>query len=260
MQHKRHFFGVDTTSLFNGFCVLDADLQDRGKVDTISKSTIRHRTDVVDGKKIVKIEFHNAGFWRERDLYNTMDDSLNLQVWMYEGTNALELRYGPSKISHASDYFIYGAGTGPVIGMVKDAGLFSLNLSTLYYLKGNPGSPVFDSCGTSISNVAATLDAYPPSGTVYRFVPKPNSVKRLEPKLMDIIVLNTVCKNELTLINNSTETANYQIISLTGSIFNNTGIINKGQSKIDINQLPAGIYLLQLRNHESVNNIRFVKM
>lgn len=257
---KGLFLGTDTTSLFNGFCILDADLQDRGKVDTFSKSSIRYRTDIVGGKKVVKVELFNAGFWREKDLHGTMDDSVNLQVWLYEGTNAIELRYGPSKISHTSDYFIYGTAVGPVIGFVKDAGLFSLNLSKLYHLKGNPGSPSFDSCGTSINNVTSTLDAYPPSGTVYRFTPKPNSVKKLEPRLADVVIQNTVSHDDIIIINNETLSLDYQVVSLTGGIINQYGFLKRGQNKIDISNLPQGIHVLKLNSAEAGKAIKFIKL
>lgn len=257
---KGLFLGTDTTSLFNGFCILDADLQDRGKVDTFSKSSIRYRTDIVGGKKVVKIELYNAGFWREKDLYGTMDDSVNLQVWLYEGTNAIELRYGPSKISHTSDYFIYGGGVGPVIGFVKDAGLFQLNLTKLYHLKGNPSIPSLDSCGTNINNVTSTLDAYPPSGTVYRFTPKPNSVKKLEPRLTNVIIQNTVCYDDIIITNNETLPLNYQVVSLSGSIINQNGSLIRGQNKIDISNLPRGIHILKLSSAEVAKTIKFVKL
>lgn len=257
---KGLFLGWDTTASFNGFCVLDADLQDRGKVDTVSKSQIRYSTSIVNGKRIAKIEFYNAGFWREKDLYNTMDDSVNLQVWLYEGSNVVEFRYGPSKISHATDYFIYGSGGGPVIGFVREAGLYSLNFSEMYYLKGAPNNPGLDSCDTGINHVTTALSAYPSSGTVYRFTPQPNSIKRLNHNLDHISLRNTVCHDNLFLDNEEQLNVGYHVISLSGSVAAISGQLNHGNCRIDISTLPTGMYVLKLHSANGNSNIRFSKL
>jgi hypothetical protein len=253
---KGQFLGGDTTSLLSGFCLMDADLQDRGKMDTIARSPIRYAITGNAGSRIFKIEFFNAGFWREKELYNTMEDSLNMQVWLYEGSNAIELRYGPAKISHASDYFIYGGN--PVIGFVRDAGLFSLNLSKLYYLKGSPGSPVMDSCGSNITNVSSSLTSYPPEGTVYRFQPRTNSINNVTGTLQHIRLLNNITSTALHL-HSEYKDITYQVVSLNGTI-NAKGQLTSGNQQLDVSQLPAGTYLLKLTGAEGNNTARFTKL
>lgn len=164
------FHSVTSYMDMNGFYFGDMDAADRGTLTgTSSLSPIRYLTIGTAPNRIFKLEFANAGFYDEYDLYQTMNDSFSMQVWIYETSNIVEYHYGPSHITYASDYFGIN-GTGPSIGYMKHAD-FVGGTGDLYFLTGNASSPTLDSAMLP-SFPATALNSWPASGEVYRFTPK----------------------------------------------------------------------------------------
>jgi hypothetical protein len=129
---------------------------------------------VIDGSapnRIAKFQWKNAGYDGGLITHFT-----NYQIWIYENSSAIELRYGTS-VGYNSDYFYQDA---PFAGIGVD-------MFNLYVLEGNPANPVLD------SNKFATLTSIPASGTVYRFdfvAGSKKLVKIQSPDLGDILVSN----------------------------------------------------------------------
>jgi hypothetical protein len=153
----------------NGFFFSDADIADRGYLNqTASRSPIRYLTTGTAPNRIFKLEIANGGFYNEYDFYNTMSDSFSLQVWVYETSNIVELHYGPSRITHAADYFNFG--NGPLVMYAKHADFDMGTAGSVYFLEGAASAPALDS--VDLPNQPATaLNSWPASGKVYRFTP-----------------------------------------------------------------------------------------
>lgn len=253
---SNNFISTDTIGTISGILITDAELIDRGADDTVSKSPIRYEVTGTPGNRIFKVEWSNAGFAAELDVDNTLNDSLNMQIWMYEGSNIIELRYGPSRITHFSDYFtMLGL---PLIGYVKNLNFMTASLEKIYLLSGNPTSPGIDSF--SITNpVAAPLNAFPQACTVYRFTPKSTTGVGGGLELEGLKVYPTVSRDQLHVRFSDTRPVSYHIMAINGSITPLSGTLKTGDNQIDIRGLAAGQYLLRLKTQDRQQIIRLIK-
>ncbi len=252
------FAATDTDgAVISGFFTCDADLHDRGNAgDTVSRSPIRYAVSGSAGSRIFKMEVYNAGFWDEWDTYTTNNDSVCYQVWYYETSNIVELRFGPSNISHATDYFYLGSG--PVIGFMKNIDPSSGSLDMIYYLDGSASSPALDST-SSMFSISGGLASYPANGTVYRFTPQGTGVGTIAKELDGIKVLNTVCTDYVKVANKYANNTMYTVTAMNGANVNLNGTLQQGTNNIDMTALPAGVYILRCKNNDGIMQQRIVK-
>jgi hypothetical protein len=135
-----------------------ADIIDRGSDGVVSLSPISY---VVEGNapaRVLKIEWKNAGSYDEFDALGTTEMFVNLQVWLFEGSNKIEYHYGPSSITDA-DLF-YTGETGPIVGVVDID--FNAGYSNAHFLTGLASNP-------SLTEEESFLDGTPDNGMIYRF-------------------------------------------------------------------------------------------
>ncbi len=252
------FAATDTDgTVISGFFTCDADLHDRGNAGgSASMSPIRYTVSGSAGSRIFKMEIANAGFWDEWDTYSTNNDSVNFQVWYYETSNIVELRFGPSNITHATDYFFLGSG--PIIGFMKNIDPSSGSLDMLYYLDGSASSPALDST-SSMFSVSGGLASYPANGTVYRFTPPGTGVGSIAKELEGVNVLNTVCTDYVKVANRYANNTMYTVTAMNGANVNLNGTLQQGTNNIDMSALPAGVYILQCKNNDGTMQQRIVK-
>jgi hypothetical protein len=156
----------------NGFAIGDIDIADRGrKGGGVSRSPIRYTTAGTAPDRIFKLELANAGFLDELAIYNTMDDSINLQIWIYETSNIVEYHFGSSRISNPNDYF-HLLGSGPVMGYLKHVDYDMFSGGNVYYLKDSSSVIKVDTFALPPSAFPPyALSAWPADGTVFRFTP-----------------------------------------------------------------------------------------
>lgn len=246
---------ADTSvTTLDGIVFIDADLQDRGAMDTTqSLSPVSYKTEGAVGNRICKIEVANAGFYDERDQFGTMDDYVNVQVWLYEQDSKLELHYGPSKISNPTKYFLNGAG--PLVGFAKEFSYLESS-GLVYTLAGDPDSPTLDSFSMSIAGYL--LNDYPEDGTVYSFNNKTLSVSK-EAITQQVLVYPTYVQNALHVDFGQETNAIYRVVSTTGARVDIYGEMNGRHSAIDVSSLSSGLYILQVNVGGVYNAYRFVK-
>jgi hypothetical protein len=137
----------------------EADLMDRGALLGLSsESPLSYRVDGAPGSRILKVEWNNAGSYDEMEFAGTMDMYINFQMWLYEGIDMIEYRFGPSSITDG-DLF-YSGESGALIGLVSlDVAL--LELYNEHFLVGDAGNPM-------LSIIDDYINGTPPEGTVYR--------------------------------------------------------------------------------------------
>lgn len=252
-------FVTDTGSgTISGFYLTDANLIDRGFLDSISstKSPIRYAISGTVGQRIFKLEIANAAFFNEI-LYTTYDDSINMQLWLYEGSNIVELRYGPSNINHGYNYFPRDGH--PTAGYVRDID-YALN-GTYYVLNGNPNNPDIDtiySTDGEYDHQPTGLYYFPPSGIVYRFTPTALQVAN-QITISNIRIYPTVCNATINIDYNATEKADYKIMTIDGVTTSINGNLQNGLNKINIGNLAAGMYLIELQSNDGNKVQKFVK-
>ena len=162
---------TSATSNVNGFFFGDFDIADRGLLSgTASYSPIRYLTTGTAPNRIFKLELSNAGFWNEPDLYLTMNDYFNWQIWIYEGSQIVEFHYGSSQITYPKDYY-YSQNTGPLCGYAKHVNEFSgfPTSGTYYFLKDITTPKIDTDYLPTLPSI--TLNSWPASGRVFRFTP-----------------------------------------------------------------------------------------
>lgn len=246
---------ADTSSTtMDGIVFIDADLQDRGGIDMKqSLSPVSYKTEGSGGNRICKIEVANAGFYDERDQFGTMDDYVNVQVWLYEQDSKLELHYGPSKISNPTYYFLNGVG--PLVGFAKEFSYLESS-GLVYTLAGNPDSPTLDSFSLSIAGY--TLNDYPKHGTVYTFNNKTLSVAK-EAIVQQVLVYPTYVQNTLHVDFGQEINAQYRVVSTTGALADIYGEMDDRHSIVDVSSLSSGLYILQVNVGGVLNAYQFIK-
>lgn len=249
-------------SSVEGFIFGDFDLIDRGALTGPStQSPIRYQISGSAPNRIFKMELANAGFFEEMDLYNTANDFINLQIWVYERSNIVEYHYGPSSVTHPADYYEFG-GTGPIVGYGINLDLENGTSGDFYFLDGNAAAPTLDSVDIAGGSLPGSLNAWPADGKVYRFTPKTGGVGVASTASNQIVVqvYPSVASTNLYVNyrGNTTENAEYSITSMTGAVLNQ-GKLNNGIQNFDISSFAAGTYFLQVRTKDASGNYRFVK-
>jgi hypothetical protein len=247
----------DTIGVVNGFFSFGAsDLIDRGDLTGGAKSPLRHLTTGVSPNRIFKFEAFNAGFFDEEDIYGTLNDSVNFQIWVYETSNIVEIRFGSSKITHASDYFY--SGGSPLIGFAKDLDLDMFTITKGYTLKGSTTAPTIDSF-TDFMTSPPVMTSYPTNGTVYRFIPKAVAASIGETTIAHYFnVYPTIATNNINIDYNQSQKSTIQIFASNGQL-TKSGEIERGTNTIDISALATGNYVLKISNDEGNVSYKFVK-
>ncbi len=241
-----------TGSTLTGFTFGASDFIDRGAVDNLNpKSPVRYLTTGTAPNRIFKVEIANAGFIEEQDQYGTLDDSVNIQVWIYEGSSILEMHYGPSRISNFNDYFDLGFG-GPsvILGFVRNFDPTGAG-GTFYYLSGPPFAVSITSASLPLP-LTNGLTAWPANGKVFRFTPivkAPAGIAGLT-ALGNVKVYPNPAATSLT-VEGATAGTKATLYSIMGQPVLQTLIA--GNQTLDIALLPAGVYKLVLTNKEGVS-------
>ncbi len=252
-------FTADTINISSQFLLTDASLFDKGGAnDSVSRSPLRYTLSGVAPNRIFKAQIGNAGFHDEYSFYGTVKDSVNMQVWLYEGSNIVELRYGPLSVTHDTLYF---PNRKPKVGYVKNYNFNSFAYQAFYILSGNPASPTIDSVVPGRGYSGTPLSSFPPAGTVYRFSPT-NTTSTAgvggTQLTSTLSVYPTITNNEEHILYNGSTNIAYTITSMDGKMHIN-GYLAPGLNHVDVSMVASGIYILQVATGSQQAIYRFVK-
>lgn len=247
---------TDTMGVVQGFAAFSgADLEDRGWLSGIASSPIRYLVSGIAPNRIFKLELSNAGFYDEEVTYGTLNDSINMQIWVYETSNIVEFRFGPAQITHPLDYFSFGNAS--LMGMVKDFDFAATTFSSFYELIGTASNPEVDSTADVAS--LTTVFTYPVEGTVYRFVPKATATGIGSFNLTSQVqVFPTIVSHSLS-INSQIEGVQTQLLDMSGKTVLSPGPLSMGKTVVDMSSLAAGVYMLQLTSHDGKAMYKIIK-
>jgi len=236
---------TSTPDIDTALTLINSDLADLNLfTNNPSASPISYKIEGATGSRVLKIQFLNASFL---DNGNISGNQINFQVWLYETSNIIEYRYGPSNAS-TSDL---ANNNGNYIG-----------LATIDWLNFN----VLDSHTiTSLSNPAlslspnpVTLLGTPANGTVYRFTPINLGINENELNENNFISLYPNPTSSILYLktNDNSILDKISIMDLTGR----TVLEQKESvSQINLNNLPSGIYILQAFSGDKIFQSKFVK-
>jgi hypothetical protein len=155
------------SGLLNILWPISLDVMDVGVVEAEEFSLIHYEVSGVEPERILKIEWNDVGLYDEISSLGTTELRLNFQVWLYEGENTIEYRFGPNTFPEDLTAFDF-LTSGIILDFDYDYydGLF-------YTASGNPEEPTWsltdDFYAFYYSDVM--LDGIPSDGTVYRFGP-----------------------------------------------------------------------------------------
>ena len=159
----------DYYTTISGPLAYDGDLIDLGFDAGVSESPIRYLTEGPAGNRIFKIEWANAGFFND-EAPNGEVSFINLQLWLYEGSNDFEVRFGPMQINNTPNNPLFDIGDSPLIGGLADFDGYGYDADTIYYLAGEPSKPfITGNTPADIYFGGEELSGHPAPGTVYRF-------------------------------------------------------------------------------------------
>lgn len=215
------------------------DLVDREFADAAQNSKISYSVSGTAGSKIFKFEMDKAGIHDEYYDLSTSTNFMSYQVWLYEGSNVIEYRYGPSNITDPA----YVANNAIA---VAQSGVFMDTI--MYGLKVTGAAGTEDTVYMHNSNVSSNMTGYtgiPTDGTVHRFAPGNLGMKEIK-TLTDANVFPNPFVMGMTLkISGKTQFNTYRIIGMDG--------VEVASGKLNNNQflttgLASGSYLLELQN------------
>jgi len=199
-------------------------------------SPISYKLEGAMPNRILKVQWKNAGFY-----YDTTQTT-NFQLWLYETSNRIEMRAGPSSIANAALVFQENASPGPVVGVYEWS-----SWSTCSYgltISGNPASASSQQVSGAVDIFTISLSAPPATGTVYIFDPSANGVQENE-TAFSFNVFPSPADEQFTIVcSHSEKNFTYELATMQGEIAasGNCG----GETNIRTSALAAGIYTLHM--------------
>ncbi|WP_448606109.1 T9SS type A sorting domain-containing protein [Paenimyroides ceti] len=234
------FFMTDTSDMYL-MTVSGIDIQDKNYAQGVSQSPISYKVEGTSGNRILKIEVKNAGSETEVEVKQTNNLFLNFQIWIYEGTNVIEYRYGDSNIT-ANDMTMLEEKNSLLIGMGDE------ELNYGFFVYGNETPPSFAELvnANEGSEDQYRNTSYPVNGTVYRFTPTTtvstddfNKTKfNLYPNPVTDVVhvsLEKITPKE------------YSILDANGKTIRK-GSLNALENTLDLGALNSGAYFIKIGN------------
>jgi len=244
-----------------------------------SRGQILYETTGTAGSRIFKIEFKDVSSYENL----TGNDTFNFQIWLYEGTNVIEIRTGYSNVppSFFADGFMDLMTSEDITTLT--CGLFSSaediiltydDAAIAYaHLITNSGSTYTDTIihvsEFEIDETDPTswgifdvilLDEYPAEGTVLRYTPISESTGLQSLSAQQFSVYPNPAQNTLKINMNNLmlQDAQYTIYDIYGRSLL-TAAVTAPQQEIDVTQLPAGQYILQVKTSSHQGALKFIK-
>lgn len=230
----------------------DLDLIDRGDISGVSQSPISYKIEGAPGSRIFKMEWQNVGSYDEEDSLGTLNDYLNFQMWLYEGSNNVEYHFGNCNFNNTYNILSGWGITGGIIGLYDDL------YSDFYLLNGNASAPTMTG---GFNNPCITGN--PPNGIVYKFTYNPNAIGINE---NDNIIANVSLFPNPTssLINikvNGSKLINAElnIVDVFGRNIKTIKNIDKNEISLNCEEYADGVYFYQLsENNQGLSTGKFI--
>ena len=275
-----HFFSTSTNKLFiedfglGGLLTTDTsemgvipmlipyfvDIIDRGYDFNIgdnsigSLSNISYLLEGVLGSQILKIEWRNVGFYSELEDDDVSSDFTNFQLWLYEGTNDIEVHFGPNSITQPN--LSFDGETGSTVALLSDYDIDNDSLiNEAYVLEGNVVSPTIKAL-TSV-DFFTFLNGVIPNGTIYKFSNTTTGISEFKSSVNFSIYPNPATNNIII----SQQSGNYDIETINiydanGKLFK---ILEKIDKHIDISNFVNGLYFLQIKTDKGFSSKVLIK-
>ncbi|MCH7534688.1 MAG: T9SS type A sorting domain-containing protein [Bacteroidetes bacterium] len=218
--------------------VFTADLIDRNA--TTSVSPISYLLENPSGdSSILKIEWKNAGFYDE-SITGTTNDFINVQLWLYEGSNDIEIRIGPNSVLNEDSY---GDDEGPHIGLTNETDTLDE-----VYLIGSPSA-------LSVISSDGYISGTPSGNTVYKFEKGPVGINNNGPINSLFNIYPNPASERITIYYNNinNEVTDIKIFNLVGDLVHQTTQApNFNNTILDLSHFSPGSYYVKISNSSTV--------
>ncbi|MFC5270925.1 T9SS type A sorting domain-containing protein [Adhaeribacter terreus] len=239
------FFTDGTTDKY--IYPFDAVIIDKAYPSTTSTlSPISYLLTGSAGSQILKIEFKNVGLVIDplgTPIINP-NDVANYQVWLYEGSNKVEVHYGTVTASDVQGIFF--GEDGPSIAIVT--GLSSTGISG-FFLEGLATAPtltVLNQSGTYMG-----LDSIPASGTIYAFNRVVSGVAK-ELNKANIAVYPNPVADVMTIEGLKAKgNATVTITDVLGKVVLTQTVAAANNVSVNVSSLKQGTYFVAITSEES---------
>ena len=252
---------LPTTAFATGIIAHGSDLVDRDTTGNGSSSPISYTLSGTAPSRIFKLEWKNAGFFNPIDNATSYDDFINLQLWLYEGSDAIEVRFGNGNyVSSNND--LYDGGPGPLVGLF-DSLDFNFDSRIIYYLKDSVGAPSIDSFTSVLSlPLPPGMDGNPAAGSVYRFNPRKGPASTTGYTAVNSSVSNDISyytdRNQLRIDIYTNGAFQYSVYDMQGQPVS-AGNCSKGRTLLNTSSFAQGLYIVKLRSATEQTTFKFVR-
>lgn len=230
-----------------------ADLMDVG-YDSVSISPLLYATEGNPGSRIFKLEYRNVGFYAEWQESGTFDNRISFQMWLYEGTNVIEYRFGENLVTQGTLVHFAGA---PLIGIGSNADAVGKGgWENFWILYGDPLAPQISNLQSQFE-MPLVLDSEPPAGTVYRFSPLFTNVNENNTTAFTGIY-PTLVHSQLT-INWDNDQTMVSVLDISGKLIS-THSIQRGINQLDLSGLSSGQYIIHIAGEDTNIKQRITKL
>lgn len=239
-----------------------ADIIDRGydfDVDSStigSLSTISYLLEGTQGNRILKIEWKNVGFYSEMEDDGISTDFTNFQLWLYEGSNDIEIHFGPNSITQPN--LSFDGETGAYVGLFPAFDFDDyLVIGNGYELIGNPSSPTMITVNDN-NSFTNFLEGVIPNGTSYKFSNSAVGLSELNSNSIEISIYPNPSSDVLYIAadNAKWELESLSIVNINGQIVKEIDQVN---GAIDISYLKSGIYYIYIQTLSGVEIYKLIK-
>jgi hypothetical protein len=239
----------------NIFFPYSSDIIDAGYAIDESMSPISYLLEGEPGSRIFKMEWNNCGFYYEVADLGVANNIVNLQMWLYEGSNDIDVRFGPNSIK--SDGLVHDGFLTSLFA--EEVGMTQETLTSVFALQGDPQAPtVFASTDINELFSQTFLEEDPTNGTVYHFGSTFVSVEDDADAKENWMVWPSIVTENINIQTDTHAPVSLYVHNLAGQQVAQqtlTGNLNQ----VSLSHLTAGIYLVRLQQNNIVQTYKIVK-
>ena len=196
------------------------------------------------GSHICKIQVDNAGFFGEVDAGGASVSFVNFQVWLYEGTNDIEFRFGAVNIQNPS--INLDNPSGFICGLAETVNLNTANNQSSNVLSGphaNPSMVALNASGNQV--VTGPIQ----SGRVYKFArfnPNPVGISSIGSSDQFSLFPNPVSKTLYCKGDPERMKDGYiYFYSMDGRLVST----KKLEPEMDLSEINKGVYFIKIQSN-----------
>jgi|GEM_PF-5276242 len=246
--HVRSYVHFDNaiTKYIDPYFVLFAD---RGE------SPVLYKYDTTTGEPVVRIEWKNMGFYGEKELLGTLEDSVSVQLWLHLESGSITVLIGPNSVVHT--YESFWGKSGPAIGLSDLMDPPPGTLVRSIYLFGDPQSPQVVQNDTTFQTY---LTGSPVEGMIYRFEYVPAGIgQQTEPAA---VLFPNPAEDDIVLriSQGGQPWSGMTVMNQQGYILEQRSL-TRGQTTVEFNASAwiPGLYIIRLSAPDAIHCLKLIK-